>query len=173
MFKKFIPYCHAKNIYEVDPNFFVKQGVKLVLIDLDNTLDSFKVRRASVKTINFINSLKNYGLTPVVISNNKENRVKDFANDLKIDFVANAKKPFSKKILNTISKRNLKPDDVMLVGDQMMTDVQAAHKAGLRMVLCNKLVKEDQWTTHINRIFGRRIKKYLQKRNKLVDWRNK
>ena len=64
-------------------------------------------------------------------------------------------------------------DDVMLVGDQMMTDVLAARGAKIRVVLTEKIVKEDQWTTHINRIFDRPIRKYHRKRDNLIDWRNK
>ena len=42
MFKKFIPFAHAENIYDIDVNFFKKLGLKYLLIDLDNTLDSYK-----------------------------------------------------------------------------------------------------------------------------------
>ena len=42
MFKSFIPFAHANSIYEINPEFFVKHGVKVLFIDLDNTLDSYK-----------------------------------------------------------------------------------------------------------------------------------
>ena len=61
----------------------------------------------------------------------------------------------------------------MLVGDQMMTDVLAGKGAHIKVVLTEKIVKEDQWTTHINRVFERPIRKYHRKRNNLIDWRNK
>ena len=54
-----------------------------------------------------------------------------------------------------------------------MTDVIAARGAKIRVVLTEKVVKEDQWTTHINRIFDRPIRRHLRKKGKLVDWRNK
>ena len=36
MCKRFIPYAHAKNIYEVDIDFFKFLGAKYLFLDLDN-----------------------------------------------------------------------------------------------------------------------------------------
>lgn len=171
MFKKFIPYCHAKSIYEIEPSFFKKHGVKTLFIDLDNTLDSFRAFHAKENAINYINSLKKLDITPVVVSNNKGKRVSSYAKDLNVDFVSSARKPSGKKIRNEILKRNLATNDVMLVGDQMMTDVLAAKNAKIRVVLTEKVVKEDQWTTHINRLFDRPIRKHHLKKGNLIDWR--
>ena len=173
MFKRFIPFAHAKSIYEIDPEFFKKNGVKTLFIDLDNTLDSYKAKIPQEKTINYVNSIKAIGITPVIISNNRYERVSGYADALGIECLASARKPFAKRIKKELAKRNLKNDEVMLVGDQMMTDVQAARGAKIRVVLTEKVVKEDQWTTHINRIFDRPIRRYHRKRGNLKDWREK
>ena len=173
MFKRFIPFAHAQSIYEIDPDFFKKNGVKTLFIDLDNTLDSYKARTPNEKSINLINNIKETGVTPVIISNNRPERVCGYADGLGIEFLASARKPFSKRIKKELARRGLKNDEVMLVGDQMMTDVIAAHGAKIRVVLTEKVVKEDQWTTHINRIFDRPIRRYHRKRGNLKDWREK
>ena len=173
LFKRFVPFAHAESIYEIEPSFFKKHGVKTLFIDLDNTLDSYKAREPKERTVTLIKKLKESGITPVIISNNKAHRVCGYADKLGIDYLPSARKPFSKKIKIELEKRVLKPDEVMLVGDQMMTDVLAAHGARIRVVLTEKVVKEDQWTTHINRIFDRPIRRYHRKRNNLVDWRKK
>ena len=66
-----------------------------------------------------------------------------------------------------------KATEVMLVGDQLITDVLAARGAHIRVLLTEKVVKEDQWTTHINRLLDRPIRKHLNKKGKLPDWRTK
>ena len=172
MFKKFIPFAHAQSIYEIDVDFFKRSGVKTLFIDLDNTLDSYKAREPKERTINYINKLKEIGITPVIISNNKPLRVCGFADKAGIEFLASARKPGAKRINQEIAKRGLKKDEVMLVGDQMMTDVLAARKAKIRVVLTEKVVKEDQWTTHSNRLMDRPIRRYHRKRGNLKDWRN-
>lgn len=173
MFKKFIPFAHAQSIYEIDVEFFKRNGVKTLFIDLDNTLDSYKAKEPKEHTVNYINKLKEVGVEPVIISNNKPHRVCGFANKAGISFLASAHKPFAKRIKQEITRRGLTNDDVMLVGDQMMTDVLAAHNAKIRVVLTEKVVKEDQWTTHINRLMDRPIRRYHRKRGNLIDWRNK
>ena len=173
MFKRFIPFAHAQSIYEIEPSFFKKNGVKTLFIDLDNTLDSYKAKEPKERTLEYIKGLKKFGITPVIISNNKAHRVCGYADKLGIEYLPSARKPFSKKIKIELARRVLKPEEVMLVGDQMMTDVLAAKGAHIRVVLTEKVVKEDQWTTHINRIFDRPIRRYHRKRNNLIDWRNK
>ena len=173
MFKKFIPFAHAQSIYEIDVNFFKRHGITTLFMDLDNTLDSFKAREPKEATINYVKKLKENGINPIIISNNKASRVSGYANLLGVEFLSSARKPFSKKIKNEIAKRGVDKNSVMLVGDQMMTDVLAANGAKIKVVLTEKIVKEDQWTTHINRIFDRPIRKYHFRHNNLIDWRNK
>ena len=172
LFKRFIPFAHAQSVYEIDPQFFVKCGIKNLFIDLDNTLDSYRAETPKQETIDLVNKIKETGVNPVVISNNKGHRVGGYVEKLGIDYVFSARKPFAKKINRFIEEHKLDKNEVMLVGDQMMTDVLAAHNAHIRVVLTEKLVKEDQWTTHINRIFDRPIRRYHRKRGNLKDWRN-
>ena len=173
MFKRFIPFAHSASIYEIDPDFYKRNNVKTLFMDLDNTLDSYRARVPQQRTIDYVNKVKEAGVTPVIISNNKAKRVSGYANLLGVEFLSSAHKPFSRRIKKEIARRGLTANDVMLVGDQMMTDVLAAKGAKIKVVLTEKIVKEDQWTTHINRIFDRPIRKYHRKRNNLVDWRNK
>ena len=96
-----------------------------------------------------------------------------YANALGVEYVYSARKPFSGRIKKFLKEKNVPVENSMLVGDQMMTDVLAAKGAHLRIVLTEKIVKEDQWTTHINRLFDRPIRKHLNKKGKLPDWRTK
>lgn len=171
MFKKFIPFATAKNIYEIPMEFYKKLGIEVLMMDLDNTLDSYKLFKPTEKAVKLISDLRENGITPIVVSNNKGKRVKSYADALNIEYVNSARKPFSFKLNKVIKIKNLNREKLLFIGDQMMTDVLACRGAHVRMILTEKLVKEDQWTTHINRLFGNRIRHYLKKRNKLKDWR--
>ena len=173
MCKRFIPFAHAQSIYEVPSDFFVKNGVSLLLIDLDNTLDSYRLRKPTERAINVIKAIKATGVTPVIVSNNREKRVKGYADEAGVECIFSAHKPFSRRIRNFLKEKGVSSDEVMLVGDQLMTDVLAAKGAHIRVLLSEKVVKEDQWTTHINRLLDRPIRKHLKKKGKLPDWRTK
>ena len=173
MFKRFIPFAHAQSIYEVPVDFFLNNGVKLLLIDLDNTLDSYRLYEPTERAVQKLNEIKKAGITPIIVSNNKEKRVKKYADVAGVECIYSAHKPFSRRIRNFLAKKNVQATEVMLVGDQLMTDVLAARGAHIRVLLTEKVVKEDQWTTHINRLLDRPIRKHLNKKGKLPDWRTK
>ena len=173
MFKRFIPFVHATSIYEIPVDFYLQHGVSLLLIDLDNTLDSYRLFQPTERASNYIRELKIAGITPVIISNNVGKRVKTYATHLETECIFKACKPFAKKIKKFLKERNVPLTQVMFVGDQLMTDTLAARGAHIRMVLTEKIVKEDQPTTHINRLFDRPIRHYLRKKGKLPDWRTK
>lgn len=173
MYKKYIPYATAKSVYDIDLNFFIKENVKTLVLDLDNTLDSYKLYHPQDKAKKLIEDIIAKGINPIIISNNKGKRVSSYANDLNVPYINSAMKPFACKINKFVKNNKLNKDEMMLVGDQMITDVKAAYRAKIRIILTEKLVKEDQWTTRFNRIFGEPIRKYHKKRNNLIDWRER
>ena len=173
MFAKFIPFAHAQSIYEVSSDFFLNNNVKLLLIDLDNTLDSYRCYEPTERAISKIKEIKETGVIPVIVSNNREKRVKGYADKAGVECIYSAHKPFSKRIKRFIAKEGFKAEEVMLVGDQLMTDVLAARGARIRVLLTEKIVKEDQFTTHFNRLLDRPIRKHLKKKGRLPDWRTK
>ena len=172
MFKKFIPFAHATNIYEIPVEFYKSLGIKTLLMDLDNTLDSYRLMKPKQAAIDLIAKLRENGITPVIISNNKGKRVTSYATALGVDYIWGARKPFAKNILKFINSHDIDKSATILVGDQLITDVWCGYHAGLRVIWTNKLVKEDQWTTHINRVFERIIKRYHYKHGNIRDWRD-
>jgi len=145
----------------------------MLLIDLDNTLDSYRLFHPTDRAKKLIEDIASLGITPVIVSNNRGKRVLTYASDLGISCISSTRKPFSGKIKKFLKEKSVLPEETMLVGDQMLTDVLAARGAHIRMVLTEKIVKEDQWTTHINRLLDRPIRKHLRKKGELPDWRTK
>ena len=164
-------FAHAKNVFEIDIDFFKKNNVKILLLDLDNTLDSFRLYTPTDCRREFIEKLIDNGITPFIISNNKGKRVSSYSNALGVNYLSSTGKPFAFKIKKLIKDKNWNVDEMMMVGDQLITDTGMANKANIRMILTDKIVKEDQWTTHINRLFDRPMRKHYDKKGKLIDWR--
>ena len=173
MCKRFIPFAHAQSIYEIETTFFLNNGVKLLLIDLDNTLDSYRLYEPTEKAYALIKRIKEAGITPIIVSNNRGKRVNTYANLLNVECIASAHKPFSRRLRNFLKGKDAKLEETMLVGDQLITDVLAAKGAHIRVVLTEKIVKEDQFTTHFNRLLDRPIRRHLRKKGNLPDWRTK
>ena len=58
MFKRFIPFAHANSIYEIPVDFYQQNGVTLLLIDLDNTLDSYRLYTPTERAVKLIDNLR-------------------------------------------------------------------------------------------------------------------
>ncbi|MDY5669861.1 MAG: YqeG family HAD IIIA-type phosphatase [Bacilli bacterium] len=168
--KKYIPYAHAKNIYEIDICFFVSLHIKYLLVDLDNTLDSYKTLVPSDRAIHLKNELLKYNIEMIIVSNNTGKRVSTYANKLGVKYVNSIGKPFARGINKLIKQLNVDKNEVMLVGDQLMTDIAAANRAKIKSIYVEKLVKEDQITTRFNRMFERIVKRRLEKNKLFKEW---
>ncbi|MGH2266622.1 HAD hydrolase-like protein, partial [Enterococcus faecalis] len=68
-------------------------------------------------------------------------------------------------------KLGLKPSEMLMVGNQILTDIRGANAAGIRNVLVQTIVDTDGWNTRINRFFERQIMKYLSKKPPEMTWR--
>lgn len=164
-------FAHAKSLFEIDISFFKEHGVKVLLLDLDNTLDSYRLYKPSDRSKAYVESLIENGITPFIVSNNKGPRVSSYAKALGIEYMSSTGKPFARKIKRLIKEKNWNVDELMAVGDQMVTDVGMANKAGIRVILTDKIVKEDQWTTHFNRLLDRPLRRRHIRKGKMIDWR--
>lgn len=167
---KFIPTYYAANIYEVDPKFFKAVGVETLLLDLDNTLASYKDLVASERTLKYLEALYEVGLKVYLVSNNSGKRVRSYAQSANLEYIAGARKPFAGKTRKFLKARNIDLNSTMMVGDQILTDVYFANNLGIKVLLTDKLVKEDQWTTRINRLLDRPLRRRLRRKNKLKEW---
>lgn len=164
-------FAHAKSIFEVDIEFFKKHNVKTLLMDLDNTLDSYRLYTPTDRSKEFIQKLIDNNITPYIISNNRGKRVSSYANALGIEYMHSSAKPFGFKMKRLIKEKGWNVEELMMVGDQMLTDAGMANSANIRFILTDKIVKEDQWTTHFNRLFDRPMRKHYTKKGEIIDWR--
>ncbi len=172
MLKRYLPFAHAKNVYDIEIDFYKKMGVKYLLLDLDNTLDSYQTYHPSDFALELIQNLKDNGITPFIVSNNKGKRVHTYAGDVNVECIFSAGKPFPRKIKKFLKSKGIKNEEVMMVGDQMLTDVACGNGAKIRVILTDKLVEKDQPTTRINRFFERPMRKKANKKGLFIDWRD-
>ena len=170
MFEKYIPDAYAKSIFDVDINFFIKHNFKTILVDLDNTLDSYKANSPSTRVIMLKEALATHNIEMIIISNNKERRVNPYASKLGVRYLFSTRKPFTKRLLKFMNENNISKNETIVVGDQLVTDIRMAKKAKIFCLLCDPIVKEDQWTTHFNRLIDRPIRRHLKKHKLLKSW---
>lgn len=110
------------------------------------------------------NNLKSYGIKFYILSNtNKKEKVEKVAKELDLPYSMFAKKPLKKGFLEAQKNLNLESNQIAVAGDQIMTDVIGANRAGMYSILTKPIDKRDIFITKIKRpIEGLIIKRYLK-----------
>lgn len=171
MCRKIIPYAYASSIYDIEIDFFKQKNIQYLLTDLDNTLDSYRQKLPSPKVFALKKNLLDSGIEMIIVSNNSSRRVFTYAKALGVRCFSSLRKPFAYKLNKLLKEAKINKNNVMMIGDQVVTDVLAANGVKIKVILTDKLVKEDQFTTHFNRLLDRPLRKYLKKKNLLKNWR--
>lgn len=171
LFKKFKPTYMLDAIYRLTPAELAKHNIKAVLTDLDNTLIAWNNPDGTPELLAWIEELKAAGIPVLVVSNNNAERVARAVSPFGLEFVAHAKKPLTKGMNDAARQLDLPKEQLVMVGDQVMTDVRGANGAGIRSILVKPIVSSDGWKTKFNRFMEKRIMTYLKKRHTDMEWR--
>lgn len=171
MFSKYKPTWMVESIYQITPQQLKKHGIKAVLTDLDNTLIAWNNPDGTKELRNWLVAMKQADIPVIVVSNNKAPRVARAVASFDLPFISRAMKPFGYGIKKALATLNLLPNEVIMVGDQLMTDIRAAHAAKVRSVLVRPIVQTDAWNTRINRWREKIVMRHLLKNNPEMKWR--
>ena len=133
--KKFMPDYTLSAFDELTPGFISSLGARAVICDIDNTLAPYEELDASEKVINWVTSLRNADISLTLVSNNARERVVRFNEKLRCNAYSNVKKPSIKYLVAAMADMESSTDDTIFLGDQLLTDALAAHRAGIRAVI--------------------------------------
>lgn len=168
MLKKFIPdYCF-KSIYEIPLSKLYADGIRLILTDLDNTLISYLDAMPNDNLIKWRDEVIKTGFELIIVSNSKKDRVERFSKAFKVDCVKFSTKPLKrgiKKAINKISKNNYDNNQIIILGDQLMTDILGGNRCKIKTALIEAIDKSsDSFPTRCNRRLENFVKNRIKKK---------
>ena len=147
---RFKPSMYKKNIFEIDYSLLKKLGKKCLVFDLDNTLALIDDKNCPDIVKKLILKLKK-DFEIFVVSNNNYKRIEPYLTELGIKGFSNACKPSYIKLKKISKMYNFKKDEMVMIGDQMVTDVQSGNRFGILTILVDPLGKKDLKITSFNR----------------------
>lgn len=103
------------------------------------------------------------GFKITIVSNNKKKRVGTFSEPTGVSWIHSAKKPLTRAFRRATKEMNLTKDQVVVVGDQLLTDVFGGNRGGYHTILVVPVSKTDGWFTKANRRVERMVMKRLEK----------
>lgn len=170
MRKTVIPFGYCRSVYDVPTAALRKLGVKCVLVDLDNTLDAYHATSPSPRAFELKKRLEEAGIDLIIVSNNKGGRVSYYASSLGIKAKCLMLKPFAFRLNRLIKRLGYGKDEVILIGDQIQTDIIAGNRAKIRTILTEPLDEsiEPPWTKW-NRHFDKPKREKMRQLGLLKD----
>ncbi len=124
---------HFERFEDITPELLKKEGVKLLLCDLDNTIRLHSEKEPSESLKKWVKECQKAGVTVMVVSNNgRKKMMQRFCEPMGIDCVWWAMKPISTKLTRAVEAHGRKLSEAVMLGDKWTTDVIAAPFAKIR-----------------------------------------
>lgn len=131
-------------------------GARVLLLDADNTLSSWRGAVPDPAAARWVESAKAAGFRLCIASNSDAERLRPLEEALGIPAFPRAGKPLPSGLRRIAREMGAAPDACALIGDQLLTDVLAARLAGMRAVLLEPLDPSREFTgTRVNRVLER------------------
>ncbi len=137
---------------DVSPLYLKDSGIKLIVLDLDNTLSPYGDFYMEKTVLKWIAKAKKISLEVVVVSNTWSLRGLIARLIVKVPLFYMAMKPFPFALWKILTRYGYSPEDVCIIGDQLFTDVLMARLAGASFVLVKPLSSRDGPHTRLFRI---------------------
>jgi len=169
LLKHFLPNQHVKSILDIHPKDLQEKGIKGIITDLDNTLVEWDRPNATPRVIKWFEEMKKNQIKVTIVSNNNEKRVKSFSDPLDIAFIFRAKKPLSLAFHRAAKQMNIKKEETVVIGDQLLTDVLGGNRGGFHTILVVPVAQTDGIATKFNRMVERKILNWFRKKG-MLQW---
>ena len=141
----FLPKIMITSITELSPRFLRERGIRLLMLDFDNTIVPYTTNEPTVAMSDWLKAMAQSEVQICVVSNSKRSRVKVFCEKYGIPCITHAKKPFSKGIKECLAKFDVKPSECALAGDQIYTDTLGANGTGVTSILVKAIHNHNIW----------------------------
>lgn len=139
------PTWQVGTVLELPPEWFQSQGLKGLLLDLDETLCPAGAPHVAQPFVDWLAAVQAAGLRLGVVSNNtKPDRVRVATEPLALPWRARAMKPFAGGFRSMLAELKLQPEEVAVVGDQLYTDILGGAWLGARTILVRPMEAEHK-----------------------------
>ena len=163
MLQKFYPDEYRESAYGLDYEGLRGQGYKGIIFDIDNTLVPHGAP-ADEKSIVLFKRLRGLGYSCVLLSNNKEPRVKSFADEVGARYIYKAGKPSSAGYRRAMELMGTDRTNTLFVGDQLFTDVWGAKNTGIHSILVKPINPKEEIQIVLKRYLERIVLYFYRKK---------
>ena len=105
-----------------------------------------------------------------IFSNSRvSSAVKKIASELGMNYKYKVAKPRLSGYKKIIEETNIKKENIMMIGDQIFTDIWGGNRFGIKTILVNPINKKENMITKVKRPFEKLFLKKIKKGEKCDD----
>ncbi|NLG84034.1 MAG: YqeG family HAD IIIA-type phosphatase [Firmicutes bacterium] len=164
MLEKLCPRYRAESIFALEPETLRAQGIKGLILDLDNTLVEWGSEIVPAELVAWVDRFKKAGFKLCIVSNAVPQRVEAVAETLGIPGLPQATKPFKTSFKRALAILGTAPEETAVIGDQLFTDILGGNRMDLYTIWTPPLSETEFLSTRAVRRLERLVVKRFRKR---------
>jgi HAD superfamily phosphatase (TIGR01668 family) len=149
------PFCPAHAVAtlpEISLDDLAAESKTLILLDVDHTLVKWKQEEFSPEVLAWVGRAKEMKFQLCILSNTRHpERLARLAAVLDIETFRGKFKPSTQMYEMALAKYGKKPEDAVMIGDQIMTDILGANRSGIDAIWVQKMEGPEFIGTKFNR----------------------
>ena len=162
-FERFRPKYQFASVEKIDIDWLKTKKIQHIFLDVDNTITGWGEETVPSTVAKWLETVLLEGITVILISNSGNQRLEKIAKRFNIPYISWAlkpsKSPFKKALQVTACQDK---QTVLVVGDQLFTDIWGGNKLGLNTALVTPRYQRELFYTQIIRQIERKVLKILQ-----------
>jgi len=154
------PTMLAEAIWDVDLESLSADGVRGLILDLDNTLVDWNRNDVRSETRGWLGAARAAGMRLSLVSNAiRGKRVRVIGAELDLLVVTWALKPFPGGFRRAMALMGTDPASTCAIGDQVFTDMLGANLLGIKTILVTPLSPHESPHTRLIRLIERPLRR--------------
>ncbi|MCS6775400.1 MAG: YqeG family HAD IIIA-type phosphatase [Chloroherpetonaceae bacterium] len=165
----FCPDRLVNSVLEIAPAELRQQGIRGIILDLDNTLVPWRREEISPDVMAWLTRLKSEGFQLCILSNSVLSRRSErIATLLGCPNVRQARKPRRQGFRRAMEAMGTTPAETAVIGDQMFTDILGGNRSGIYTIMVRPLhSREFLYTRLVSRPPERLLLRLFRRRGYL------
>ena len=140
---RYYPCEYIDDVFSIPYWALYKKGIRGLIFDIDNTLVPHG-KECTAEVVSLFAKLHKIGFTTLLLSNNSVQRIEEFNLNIGAHYIADADKPKVDGYLKALTMLNMNKKEVVVIGDQVFTDICGANDSGIASILV-KYIGHEKW----------------------------
>jgi hypothetical protein len=117
-----------------------EQGIKGVILDVDETIrkDKGKIPKCNQEWLEILKK----EMKVIVVSNGMDRKMEQFFESKGINYIGVARKPFKKNFNKACTKLGLRPEEMLIIGDDLFSDIYGGKRNNMKTIMVNRVEEE-------------------------------